>query len=82
MQSQIQAETNSEWVGREVEVLVEGPSKMNAEVATGRTPEWKIVNFPRPAGVKSVYDLVGEYQKVRIEAHTAFAFRGEAVSRC
>jgi tRNA-2-methylthio-N6-dimethylallyladenosine synthase len=79
LQYQIQNETNLTWIGREVEVLVEGPSKRDTEMATGRTPEWKIVNFPRPADVKSVYDMVGEYRQVKIESHTAFAFKGTAV---
>lgn len=77
-QNQIQAEKNRELKGKTVEVLVEGPSKMDNEVATGRTPQWKIVNFPKPEGVKSVYELVGKFVDVEVTATTAFALKGEA----
>lgn len=46
------AEINSGWVGREVEVLAEGPSLRNAAAWSGRTPQNKIVIFDRPEGAK------------------------------
>lgn len=76
-QNQIQAEKNRELKDQVVEVLVEGPSKMDKEQVTGRTPQWKIVNFPRPEKVKSVYDLAGKFVNVKVNQTTAFALKGE-----
>ncbi len=44
-QKQIQARKNAAFVGRTVEVLVEGRSKKVAEELSGRTPENRVVNF-------------------------------------
>jgi tRNA-2-methylthio-N6-dimethylallyladenosine synthase len=70
----IQERRNREWVGREVEVLVEGPSKRDPLRATGRTPENKIVHFPGPAEP-------GRLRSVRIVGSGPWALAGEAASR-
>lgn len=44
-QKQIQSRKNAAFVGRTVEVLVEGRSKKVAEELSGRTPENRVVNF-------------------------------------
>ena len=44
-QRSIQERRSRDWIGREVEVLVEGPSKRVAALWTGRTPENRIVHF-------------------------------------
>jgi len=44
-QKQIQSRKNAAFVGRMVEVLVEGRSKKVAEELSGRTPENRVVNF-------------------------------------
>jgi tRNA-2-methylthio-N6-dimethylallyladenosine synthase len=44
-QKQIQERRNQAWVGRHVEVLVEGRSKRDSSRWTGRTPENRIVHF-------------------------------------
>lgn len=51
-QQQISLESNQEQVGREVEVLVEGPSKKDPSRLTGRTRTNKLVHFTgqAPAG--------------------------------
>ena len=46
VQNRISLEINRSYIGRKVQVLVEGPSKNNAELMTGRTPGNKIVIFP------------------------------------
>ncbi len=46
VQNRISAEKNAELVGAEVEVLSEGPSKKNPEVATTRTRTGKLVHVP------------------------------------
>ncbi|MFP3914137.1 MAG: tRNA (N6-isopentenyl adenosine(37)-C2)-methylthiotransferase MiaB [Actinomycetota bacterium] len=45
-QNRVSGEINREWVGREVEVLSEGPSKKDAAVATTRTRGGKVVHIP------------------------------------
>ncbi len=44
-QKQIQSRKNAAFVGRTVEVLVEGRSKKVAEELSGRTPGNRVVNF-------------------------------------
>jgi tRNA-2-methylthio-N6-dimethylallyladenosine synthase len=62
---------NKAWEGREVEVLVEGPSKVRTEERTGRTRTNRIVNFPG----ESV--PVGALVRVRIQHALAHSLRGE-----
>ena len=66
-------------VGRQVEVLCEGPSKTNRARLTGRTRTNKIVVFPpsqkrRPTGESQ--ELVGELVDVRIERANGFSLYG------
>lgn len=44
-QRRIQEARNARWIGRRVEVLVEGPSKRDPERWTGRTAHNRVVNF-------------------------------------
>jgi tRNA-2-methylthio-N6-dimethylallyladenosine synthase len=46
LQNRISAERNREMLGRTVEVLSEGPSKKNSDVATTRTRTGKLVHIP------------------------------------
>lgn len=46
VQNAISCERNEAWVGRDVEVLVEGPSPKDPEVLQGYTREFKMVHFP------------------------------------
>lgn len=65
VQNEICKELNEAYEGKICEVLVEGPSKNNAAVLTGRTDTNKIVNF---AGDPS---LIGQLVSVKIvQAHT------------
>lgn len=45
-QNEISIERNKEWVGRTVEVLVEGPSPKDKSVWQGYSREFKMVHFP------------------------------------
>lgn len=73
IQERIGLELNHEWVGREVEVLVEGPAKRPAAHAAGKSPTFKTTIFPatdvRP----------GELVRVRVERATAHTLAGVAV---
>ncbi len=70
LQRTIQLRRYAAWVGRTVAVLVEGPSKRDASVWSGRTPENRIVHFP---GVTAP----GRVEQVRILASSAYVLRGE-----
>jgi tRNA-2-methylthio-N6-dimethylallyladenosine synthase len=71
-QKAIQDRRMQRWIGRDVEVLVEGPSKRREDEWTGRTPESRVVNF---AGTSSV----GRLETVRVLRATAFSLRGEPI---
>jgi tRNA-2-methylthio-N6-dimethylallyladenosine synthase len=60
-------------VGRTFEALVEGPSKKDAGMLTGRTRGNQIVHFPGGA------DLAGELVPVRIDGFSPLSLRGRIV---
>jgi tRNA-2-methylthio-N6-dimethylallyladenosine synthase len=64
---------NSAYVGRQVEVLVEGVSQRNAERLSGRTRSNKIVNF------EGAPSLIGELVTVKVDAANPWALRGSLV---
>lgn len=66
-------EKNKADVGKTLEVLVEGPSKNNAEVLTGRTRGYKLVHF------KGGHRNIGKLVNVKITGHNSFALEGELV---
>ncbi|TML90485.1 MAG: tRNA (N6-isopentenyl adenosine(37)-C2)-methylthiotransferase MiaB [Actinobacteria bacterium] len=63
-------------VGRTEEVLVEGPSKKNASVVTGRTRQNKLVHFSTGDGTPP---RQGSFARVRITDAAAHFLRGELV---
>lgn len=67
------AESNREYVGREVEVLVEGRSKKDAKKMTGRTRENKLVNF---SGDDS---MIGQLKTVHIDKSHSFSLSGTVI---
>jgi tRNA-2-methylthio-N6-dimethylallyladenosine synthase len=64
---------NERLLGKNLEVLCEGPSKTNPSRMTGRTRTNKIVNFA------SADDLVGAIVNVEIERATGFSLYGRPV---
>jgi tRNA-2-methylthio-N6-dimethylallyladenosine synthase len=70
-QKGIQLRRNGRWVGRTLEVLVEGRSKRGRW--TGRTAENRVVNFEGESAP-------GRLERVRISAATAFSLRGDTVT--
>lgn len=73
VQNEISLKKNKEYEGRVERILVDGVSKNNPEMLTGRTESQKAVNFK---GDKS---LAGKYVNVKItEAHT-WSLNGEIV---
>lgn len=65
-------ENNEKFVGKIVEVLVEGPSKKNSSILFGYSPEWKVVNFVGDANI-------GEIVKVKITKASRFSLSGELI---
>jgi tRNA-2-methylthio-N6-dimethylallyladenosine synthase len=56
LQRRIQLDKHAQWVGRTVEVLVEGESRRKKDELSGRSRDNRVVNFPREG--KRVGDLV------------------------
>ena len=74
VQNEISKRKNDAYVGRIEEVLVDGASKTDENVLSGRCDSSKIVNF------KGDPSLVGQYVKVRItESHT-WSLNGELLT--
>jgi tRNA-2-methylthio-N6-dimethylallyladenosine synthase len=59
-------------VGRVEEVLVEGPSRTDPNVLTGRTAQNKLVHFPSPEPLRT-----GSYALVEVTGAAAHHLRGE-----
>lgn len=70
---QIFYENNEKMLGETVEVLVEGPSKNNEDILTGRTRGYKLVHFEGPS------DLIGKLVQVKINSHNSFSLSGELI---
>lgn len=61
-------------IGRTEEVLVEGPSRKNAGVVSGRTRQYKLVHFPSDTPIRA-----GSYVSVRIDTAAPHHLGGEMV---
>ena len=70
VESQI-AENNKQYLGTVQKVLVEGPSKNNDKMLTGRTESSKIVVF------EGNEDLINTIQNVKITEDHMWYFKGE-----
>ena len=71
LQREIQLQWHASMVGREVEVLVDGPSRRRAWEVAGRTSGNTIVNFPGPDS------LIGALVRVRVTEGGPNSLRGE-----
>ena len=74
LQAKISKEKNAKLVNKIVEVLVEGKSKKNSNVLTGRTRTNKIVNF---VGSEN---LIGKLVNIVIKEAKSFTLEGEIVN--
>ena len=70
LQRTIQAERNEGRIGQSTEVLVQGPSKRDPRLWTGRNPEARVVHFPGDTAP-------GRLECIRVTASTAYSLRGE-----
>ncbi len=73
-QNEITVERNRDWVGRTVEVLVEGRSPKNPEMWQGYSREFKMVHF---AGKESLRP--GDLAHVHLDEAFLWGLRGELV---
>ena len=71
LQNELSLESNRRDVGKEFEVLVEGPSKRNREEYYGRTSQNKVVVFPRGNSKP------GDFIRVRVNEASSATLRGE-----
>ena len=75
-QNGISLEKNLAAVGKIQRVLIEGESKSNADMLTGRNDANKLVHIPRTAATEA---MVGTFADVRITKAETFALFGEVV---
>ncbi|MGI6567240.1 MAG: tRNA (N6-isopentenyl adenosine(37)-C2)-methylthiotransferase MiaB [Firmicutes bacterium] len=73
LQNKISLERNQAQVGSEVEVLVEGASKSDTLLLTGKTRTSKTVLFP------GSQDLIGQLVRVKITAAQTWSLTGELI---
>lgn len=73
LQDEISRRKNEELRGKVVEVLVEGESRKNPEILSGRTRTNKLVNFRGPKR------LIGQFAHVRITEPRTYTLKGEWV---
>ncbi len=76
VQNEISLQLNEEMVGRNWEVLVEGPTKNNPENWYGRTSGNKMIIFPYEEGIK-----IGDLLQVQAEKAQTWLLRGRPVER-
>jgi len=70
LQERIQVAHNAAWIGREVDVLAEGPAKFGRGLMTGRTVHGQIVNFPAEGR------RAGDIVPVRVEEAGPYSLKG------
>lgn len=61
---------NNKYIGKTLEVLVDGPSKNDPTTLTGYSHNWKVVNFKGKA-------KPGEFVKVKITGSSLFSLNGK-----
>jgi tRNA-2-methylthio-N6-dimethylallyladenosine synthase len=73
-QRKIQLERNARFVGKELEILVEGKSQRDTKDLMGRTTQNKIINFSGPP------TLLGKFANVRVTNFSPNSLQGELIS--
>lgn len=73
LQNSISKKINDEYLGKTVEVLVEGPSKNDPSRFTGRSRTGKVVNFSGQG------DIIGQLVNVRITEVFSWFLNGEMI---
>ncbi len=73
VQNEISKRINDEYLGKTVEVFVDGYSETNPDVLQGRTDGNKVVNFKGPD------EIIGTFKKVKITQTRTWSLGGELV---
>lgn len=73
MQEEINAKQRQEFLGQEVEVLVEHENFKNKTLLKGRTRCWKNVLFP------GTPQLIGSLQRVKVHSYSNQTLLGELI---
>lgn len=76
LQNEISLQSNKAWVGRQVEVLSDGPSKTDPMVYTGRTSQNKIVHWNKQAADQQPGMII----TIQIDSAQTFLLKGSVVS--
>ena len=71
-------EANQTDLGKTVAVLIEGASKRDKDLLTGKSPKNQTVHAPLPAGI-SLDDIVGTIVNVNVEEAKTWYLRGSIV---
>jgi len=74
LQADIGREKNLSLVGRDLRVLIDGPSKTDPTVFSGRTDAGKLVHVP------AIPEKIGEFVTVHIDRAESFALYGTVIS--
>jgi tRNA-2-methylthio-N6-dimethylallyladenosine synthase len=74
LMAEISREKNEQLRGQIVELLVEGESKTNPDMLSGRTRTNKLVHFKGPK------ELAGQFVHVKITEPQTWVLKGELVS--
>ncbi len=75
LQNELSLESNRRDIGKEFEVLVEGPSKRNPEEFYGRTSQNKVVVFPREDAHP------GDFRRVKVTDASSATLKGILTDR-
>lgn len=78
--SEVSHRRNKRYLGKTVEVLIEGPSARNPERLSGRTTTNKLVNFEKPELETDPEALTGKLVEVTIDSANPWALRGTLVN--
>ncbi len=74
LQHAVSGEINDGWIGREVEVLVEGPARRDPGQLYGRAPQFKAVVFPNDGSA------AGTLKRVRVVGSTPVTLVAEPLA--
>ncbi|MBR5235941.1 MAG: tRNA (N6-isopentenyl adenosine(37)-C2)-methylthiotransferase MiaB [Clostridia bacterium] len=72
VQNRISREINDACLGQTFELLIEGESKTDSNMLTGRTPGGKIINFPKAEGLST-----GDYVNVTVDKTNTWSLTGK-----
>lgn len=74
LQQTIAREKNEAQVGRDTEILIEGPAPKDPNMWSGRTPDFRPVVIPQNG------EQIGDLIKVRLDSLTGFTFHASRIS--